>query len=457
MQRLQSISKKFSTAVSLWIILAETAIVLDDQDLTLERHTVNAHEGSFQPCMEDAYGGNFHHDWAGKKGEALFSMSFDPAESGCYALEERHPGRNPSCAKYLPRNAQLVVDYCRGLSANLSVDQSTRGGQWNHVANFMFYKGSRGKITMRNSPDEDCNSQNCFWIVDAFRLTRLGASCANAASLEQIQAEAVMKTTPEMDAEPSNGDHLDEVISRKPDKMAASAARMDDKRDSMQAAREGVITLRLQTSVDADSGDYMIALNANIAGVEAVLATHFGHDEAEVRDVFSRRLVADAPTYRVHFSLYGVAKTARTSDENLAQKLSVVLAPAGIQVVSAEEQWLNEFRETSSGQDEGTDSPCLIMLLVFMAIVALALGMLCVAYCCLRCVIQRSKSGREQAKQGATSNGTLIIVQAAREKEDNMSEIASVSTDDAITARLCEPSLSGDSSSKEDEPVYAVV
>eukprot|EP00928_Gymnodinium_smaydae_P011189 TRINITY_DN14157_c0_g1_i2.p1 TRINITY_DN14157_c0_g1~~TRINITY_DN14157_c0_g1_i2.p1 ORF type:complete len:455 (-),score=107.24 TRINITY_DN14157_c0_g1_i2:297-1661(-) len=454
MQRLQSSSQKLSVVISLWFTLAETAIILDDQDTTLERQMANAHEGSYQPCMEDAYGGNFHHDWARTKGQSEFSMTFDPPESGCYSIEERHPGSNPSCAHYLPRNAQLTVDYCRGLSSNLVVDQSTRGGQWNHLANFMFYKGSKGKITMRNSPEEVCDADNCFWVVDAFRLTRLGSSCANVD--EEKAQELTEQASPEMDKERnSDAENAEEAAVAT---QVGNNLGMDDE----ETAREGLITLRLEGSTDSGRSDFVVALNANIAGIETVLAAHFGYEEAKVREVvpFSRRLsAASAGTFRISFALSGApTKQDNAPGDDLAQKLSVALAPAGVQVMSAGVQWVKaspELRSDESGNEREWSTTLVMMVAIGVATLALVLGALSFAIRSSRCACFRAQRVTEQAEQG-----NVVVVQA-KEKEDDTSEIASVSTDDAGMARSStvssEPSLSGDTTSKEEETVHAVV
>jgi hypothetical protein len=152
------------------------SIVLDNMDSTVVAESKNAHEGTYTPCMVDAYNGQFHHDWARNKGAASFTFKFQPPADGCYLIEEYHPGKTWECSRYLPSNAQLKVDYCKGKSHTTTIDQTKNAGQWNPIGHLIFYKGVEGKLTMSNSPDDLCQD-NCFWVVDAFRLTWKASSC----------------------------------------------------------------------------------------------------------------------------------------------------------------------------------------------------------------------------------------------------------------------------------------
>merc|ERR1719203_1956913 len=112
--------------------------------------------------MEDAYRGQFHHDWADNKGDAHVAMTFDPPESGCYEIEEYHPGGNSVCAQYLPQNAQLDIHYCKGLAKTFTINQAANPAQWNKIASLMFFKGHKGRLIMRNSGGERCGAIHCF-------------------------------------------------------------------------------------------------------------------------------------------------------------------------------------------------------------------------------------------------------------------------------------------------------
>eukprot|EP00933_Yihiella_yeosuensis_P052975 TRINITY_DN51125_c0_g1_i1.p1 TRINITY_DN51125_c0_g1~~TRINITY_DN51125_c0_g1_i1.p1 ORF type:complete len:459 (-),score=113.43 TRINITY_DN51125_c0_g1_i1:301-1677(-) len=158
----------------------EVQILLDDMDGGAGITSANAFEGSYQPCMKDAYKGQFHHDWAKSKGSAHFSFTFEVPVSGCYKLEEYHPGAsgNEMCSRYLPTNTRLDVDWCKGKSSTLFVNQAANGGQWNTIGEFPFFKGWPGKLKLSNSPKDNCyDRQSCFWVADAFRLTRVGSRC----------------------------------------------------------------------------------------------------------------------------------------------------------------------------------------------------------------------------------------------------------------------------------------
>ncbi|CAE8609792.1 unnamed protein product [Polarella glacialis] len=170
---------------SLATIALGTRIVLDDSDSTLSTSSANTFAGTYQPCMQDAYKGQFHHDWANNKGGASFEFKFDVPQDGCYSLEEHHPGgeNNEMCSQYMPSNTRLDVGWCKGRNSTLYVDQSRKGAQWNSLGSFPFYVGWQGSLKTSNAVGETCAAGNCFWVVDAFRLTRVGDACTS--ELEQ--------------------------------------------------------------------------------------------------------------------------------------------------------------------------------------------------------------------------------------------------------------------------------
>jgi hypothetical protein len=145
------------------------AFVLDDVDAT----GIGWHRGTYKPCLDDAYGGMFHHDWANDKGKVNATYTFDPPKDGCYVLEEYHPGQNAQCAQYLPTNARVDVAYCKGKTTYTYLDQSQGGGQWNILGALPYFKGWQGKITVANQgTGNTCRlGSGCFWVADAFRLT----------------------------------------------------------------------------------------------------------------------------------------------------------------------------------------------------------------------------------------------------------------------------------------------
>eukprot|EP00928_Gymnodinium_smaydae_P026218 TRINITY_DN20656_c0_g1_i1.p1 TRINITY_DN20656_c0_g1~~TRINITY_DN20656_c0_g1_i1.p1 ORF type:complete len:539 (-),score=96.67 TRINITY_DN20656_c0_g1_i1:189-1805(-) len=407
--------------------MVSDAILLDSADTTVKRHVENAVEGTFAPCLEDAYDGNFYHDMAINKGKSVMSMSFDPPESGCYSIEERHPGNNPQCSRYLPRNAKLTVDYCKGLTSNVIVDQSSRGGQWNHIGAFMFYKGSEGKITMSNSPSDECEAEHCFLVADAFRLRRLGDSCP----------DVVVKPEADIVESANQEKHVDEA-------------------KEWRKGLEGVMTLQMHAmaNVHAESSDFMLSLNTNSKGLALVLAAHFGYTAASVLEVNleGRRLHAEASDLKVRFALYGTssANAPGASTEVLAEKLNTVLAQSGLQVTSAEVQWSDNTLEPNADDDERMRTLTQIAIIVGVTFAGIIGG---IAGCV--CFRRLYKKQHDQVKQPE------IVTVKAKNDSDEASEIASVSTDDAGVARSStvssEPSLCDEAIMQEVAPVHAIV
>merc|ERR1719162_1637849 len=149
-------------------------------DSALNVHSVNAYEGSFAPCMEDAYNQQFHHDWGKHKGHANFGFKFEAPRSGCYMVEEHHPGSSWTCAQYLPRSTSLVIQHDdKRLPQSYFINQAENGGQWNEIGSIMLSPSAGTKFSMRNAPGEECAASTCFWVADAIRLTWTGEKCSS--------------------------------------------------------------------------------------------------------------------------------------------------------------------------------------------------------------------------------------------------------------------------------------
>jgi hypothetical protein len=251
--------------------------------------------------MKDAYNGQFHHDWARNKGTADFTFEFEPPKDGCYIIEEHHPGKDAACSQYLPSNARLDVDYCKGLKKMFYVDQATRGGQWNKIGSLPFYKGHKGRLTMRNSPDEKCDASQCFWIADAFRLTWTGPRCGVG---------------------------------------TAAAAEVEDKEkvkvEEEPLLEKGVLTLLAKAS---NGYELLKELEANRGVLQMVLQAHLGYSSVEVQAIVikDRRLVgssaAGSESVEISFSAEGgdlrQKLQAAAEDGDLMQKLQAAFDEAG--------------------------------------------------------------------------------------------------------------------------------
>lgn len=293
-------------------------IVLDDLDVEAFSGT-NAHKGSYAPCLKDAYKGQFVHDWARDKGMVSATYSFDPPKDGCYLVEEHHPGSDYQCSRYLPENAQLKVGFCRGKTADISIDQSRNGGKWNTLGRWPFFKGNKGFFTMANSRQETCSASDCFWVADAFRVTWLGRDCSQPVhSPVQKETEANVNT------------------------QAEESSTMVGKEDDLDSTpARGTVTLTVAT-LSGDSANLKLKLK-NDGVIETALQAHFGYKAVNLLslDITSARRLTDsfsaASNYRIEalFEGYGDGDQNK-NDQMLMQQVQAQFdaKDAGIQVKS---------------------------------------------------------------------------------------------------------------------------
>lgn len=276
-------------------------ILLDNMDTSLGSEIVNAYEGTYWPCMADAYNKQFHHDWSENKGAASFKFNFFPPADGCYTLEEHHPGKSALCSQYLPRNARLDIDYCKGKSSTIYINQAVQGGQWNEIGTFPLFKGYEGSLTMRNAVNEQCELQgNCFWVVDAFRLTWKGTEC-----LPRNNSEETVQTG---------------------------------------KGTEGVLLLRLNMEISHDTAFMQVKIQDQKAALEATLASHFGYNSVEIveaRFVSPGRRLREQPAALMRISFIALEKVAESTSGDLKQSLQANLDAMnlGVTVDSASVEW----------------------------------------------------------------------------------------------------------------------
>mmetsp|Transcript_87915 Transcript_87915/g.243938 ORF Transcript_87915/g.243938 Transcript_87915/m.243938 type:complete len:534 (-) Transcript_87915:97-1698(-) len=371
-------------------------IVLDNMDMNVRTEAHNTYEGSYAPCLQDAYKEQFHHDWAKNKGDAYFSFSFDPPKSGCYAVEEHHPGSDPLCARYLPRNAHLEVNYCKGKSATMAVNQAENGGQWNALGAFMFYQGMEGNFTMRNSPEEQCGLRPCFLVADAFRLTWLGEDCSDV---------------------------------------------------SGASVRKGTLAFRARLNEDGTADDLWAVLDAHHRVFEVALTAHLGYKEIKVLEVVTvvgRRLpeLANDPArgaqladVEVRFLVRGprTSITHRDLTERLQEGLAE--AKAGVEVEDAAVVWTAALRaqgddggsraSNCSGQGEGGLKDWVLAALIAGPCAGLALCAVCTWRICKK---RRNKNEKAaEAEKGQTVTEEHGTAPAAGKAQEDL-EAASAST-----------------------------
>lgn len=190
-------------ALSLCLADATSVVQLDDGDAGVSR-TPAVSQGTYQPCLADALGGMFLHDWGRAKGEASVSYELLVPEDGCYKLEEYHPGMDFACSRYLPTAVKIEVlekksDTSMDEVAGFSADTSRNGGKWNELGQVALAKGRQYAVRSGNAGTEtNCDAQKhggaCFWVTDGFRATRVGdlETCAapKSTSMESLQKNA---------------------------------------------------------------------------------------------------------------------------------------------------------------------------------------------------------------------------------------------------------------------------
>jgi len=373
-------------------------VVLDDMDHPHRIATTNTFEGNFQPCLKDAFKQQFHHDCGKNKGNAYFTFGFNLSESGCYKIEEYHPGSDIVCAKYLPRNARLDVDFCKGLTTTFSINQAQHGAQWNEVGSLMFYEGYEGRITMRNSPDEQCSADDCFMVVDAFRLTRTGDHCAPKSATPKVPNADVSNAPNTNASEASDTD--------------ASKARSTDASKATGSERDGVLHLSA-SSHDGSGGDLSQELLAHSKVFEEVLMAHFDFHEVEVLRVVAvegRRLRDfGAKQFHVHFHVQGEAVGVMPDGGSLVVALQEAFDAAGADVIveSALVKWVDLGVPMTGVKDDPFP-------LLAVALAILVVGLVVVLAGCIVCMIRRAPRDSDVAK--------TTVVQVAPSKNEDADE-----------------------------------
>jgi len=327
---------------SLATIALGTQIVLDDSDSTLSTSSANTFAGTYQPCMQDAYKGQFHHDWAKNKGSASFEFKFDVPQDGCYSLEEHHPGgeNNEMCSQYMPSNTRLDVGWCKGRNSTLYVDQSRKGAQWNFLGTFPFYVGWQGSLKTSNAVGETCAAGNCFWVVDAFRLTRVGDVCTSELE-QQLKGEGSSVSSTQVPPSP--------VASTASSTSAVTpiTTRAEGSSVFLQPGLQAG-SLRLTVEMNPSSTAGLLAdLKAQTGVFEATLKTQLGAVSVRVENIealavegFDRRLQATSAPFKVSFKAE-VPSSGLWARKGLVSELSLALAAAGatLKVRSAELTW----------------------------------------------------------------------------------------------------------------------
>lgn len=354
-------------------------VVLDDQDGSTYRQSFSkndySYDGTYQPCLDDAYKGQFVHDNAENKGLALATFSFVPKQDGCYVVEEYHPGGAESCSKYLTRAAKLEVGWCAGKSTTVSIDQSRNGGKWNIVGRWPFFKGWRGYFKLSNSEQDSCAMGNCFWVADAFRVTWTGAYCNGlwgpAAEFSSKEFSIVQAT---MNSIHANGDE----------------SKQNGSNEVGSVQEQGTISLKVTSTYD----DWNLWLQfKNLGVLEEGLQAHLGYKSVKVVSIdinsdsqrrlagCSARRLAEQPSIyshrRIDVVFQGKDKVEANNDgKALSQRLQELFdaKDAGVQVKSA------FVSMDTSSTEEPVDSEEPILPLAVLGIGVSALAFILVLY-----------------------------------------------------------------------------
>jgi hypothetical protein len=264
----------------------------------------------------------FHHDWAENKGSASYTFEVDVPVSGCYSLEEYHPGSDYTCSRYLPRNAKLDISSGK-LQKWTTINQAVNGAQWNNCnCDFYIEQGVTAELTMKNHPGEQCDTGNCFWVVDAFRLTWIGETC-NAGGVEASTATSNTAST---------------------------------------ATSNGQVGTMVLTASWSGVGSVQVKLEEHEDVLETVLAAHFGRQSVEVLGIYKegRRLHTGGHTHVEQFKIKFAASdvtVGSASQTNLRTELREAFdqVGAGIDFGSAFAEWgwtaVPEENDTKASDD----------------------------------------------------------------------------------------------------------
>jgi hypothetical protein len=394
---------------------------------------VHAEEGSYTPCMKDAYKGQFHHDWAMNKGRASFTFSFQAPKSGCYRIDEYHPGQDPACSRYMPRNARLDFEINQVLAETHYINQAEKSAQWNEVGSHMFSEGQAAKLVMRNSHEEKCLTPPCFWMADAFRLTWTGEVCSSQAAMEPLEKTQEKDSQPSM-ASLEKTEEKDTQPTKAPCKTQKSAVATETGAPPAgQVEHLGMLTLQAHLSHDHGHPAVELWLKQHQDSLEMGLATHFGFASVQVLAIAGagRRLAA---TDAVAIRFAGQGARPNPSSEGLKMTLqkAFATASAGMTIMDATVEWIT----TQPTPKDSPGSPITIgSVLIF---VCLSLGLLAtVGACVMKMKKKASKTGviaetgeANAEEMGKTEHAYVIddvhSSEAGKKSEQDAMEVDSV-------------------------------
>jgi hypothetical protein len=403
----------------------------------------NAYEGSYAACMKDSYKQQFHHDWARNKGSAHLTFKFMPPSSGCYTIEEYHPGSTYACSRYLPSNAFLEIEY-QGGRKPLFINQAVNGAQWNEIGSFMFSEGKEGRLTMRSSPEEKC-ADNCFWVADAFRLTWKGHQCTASPTVAVVQSATedsspstrgaasttVLQTSPAGHGHDQH-DH-DHAPYANPPSMSQSALATSAE-GKKACGDKGMLLFRAKLGQGEDSESVRLMIQEKKCALEATLAWNLGYKEVSILDIVvsGRRLLGqDVASLKIHFSAR--EKIANPVQANLVQAFQAHLGSSRVAVESIDLQWLKVGSHTTDEPE--TD------LLLYVGLASAMLIFLGIA----TFIFWKCRTSRRTSKLDNEGNPSSVEVAPVKEELDEGEKAKKMEEADTASVSTGTPASDGKS------------
>eukprot|EP00933_Yihiella_yeosuensis_P056544 TRINITY_DN55790_c0_g1_i1.p1 TRINITY_DN55790_c0_g1~~TRINITY_DN55790_c0_g1_i1.p1 ORF type:complete len:451 (+),score=104.53 TRINITY_DN55790_c0_g1_i1:111-1463(+) len=426
------------------VVVGNVPIILDDSDSSgvQTEHTVVGK----CPCLSGGYNGHHHTAKGWNRDKAYMTYTFTVPQDGCYKLEEHHPKAiEGKCASAMPTNARLDVDWCRGRSSTIYIDQSQKSSQWNTIGHFPFYTSQPGRLKLSASSGQQCQrGTKCFWVADAFRVTYVGARCNDhtiAAASTAVTSQQQMSTTT-VAAFPTNPPPVDVFPMEK-----------------------GVLRLKLSLGLGAYQE----------SSIEAVLTKHKMMLEKLFKKMFDafdvvidsikewegqgRRLKSSGLSqFEIRFRAQ-LDSVAQPSSTEMTASLSQAFfsVGSGLQVHDATIAWpelKTPTETTAEKENESGFSPTTLIVLILTGVMALGIVIASVKLVCG----SSKKAENEEKELEVIDHGDLTSapedgakdVEKAEEKEDKEAEIVD---DNASTITPCSDENRSNPEKEEDQDI----
>jgi len=157
----------------------DSHVIMDDNTAINEKGRWVAAMVGDAPFLHHWFGSNdakaFHHDGGLSPTVVAAKYKSHIGTAGCYHIDEWHPSGN---AAEMTMTASVTVEHAGG-STKLIANQSSLGGQWNHLATLRFEIGA-AMVTLSNEGRTCVGQGACYTMYDAFRLRYTDALCSSA-------------------------------------------------------------------------------------------------------------------------------------------------------------------------------------------------------------------------------------------------------------------------------------